>query len=494
MTDDPRGSAAWRLDPATYLESRPPTHGVPARPASRYLEMADGVRLAVDVYVPQGARPAAGFPAVLIFTPYYRRFALASGAPPGTEACPNAGAYRSFFVPRGYATVMVDVRGTGASFGARDSFRSPVERHDYAAVMDWVARQDWCDGRLGMTGISYVGAACDFAASTGHPALKAIAPISAVWDTYADHFYPGGILLTNLASAYNELMLALDLDRRDLLANYAYYADPNLAGPAPVDADADGTLLREAVAGHAANVHMPDFIREFQFRDSSLPYDQDFTSDSFSPHAYSKGVAPELAVLAISGWYDGGYMNGSISRFLSLPNARKHLLLGPWDHGARANGSPFRAAVEPAFPVYGEILRFFDTYVREQDTGLADEAPIHYFTMAEEAWKAADRWPPAEAGRTFHLAADGKLANAPGEEGADAYDVDYGFGTGRDTRYGRLAALDIREYYPDWGARAAGLLRYASAPLAHDMTLVGHAVLTLDLESDQRGRLPVRLS
>jgi putative CocE/NonD family hydrolase len=55
------------------------------------------------------------------------------------------------FVPHGYALVVVDVRGTGASFGCRDSFRSPAERQDYAEVIEWVAAQDWCDGRLGAT-------------------------------------------------------------------------------------------------------------------------------------------------------------------------------------------------------------------------------------------------------------------------------------------------------------------------------------------------------
>ncbi|MGI9383148.1 MAG: CocE/NonD family hydrolase [Methyloligellaceae bacterium] len=486
MTDDPRQSAAWTLDPATYLEQRPPTHGVPERPFSRYLEMPDGVRLAVDVHVPEGERPPAGFPAVLIFTPYYRRFALTPDAPAGTEACPNAGAYRDAFVPRGYATVIVDVRGTGASFGTRDSFRSPVERNDYAAVMDWVAAQDWCDGQLGATGISYVGAACDFAASTGHPALKAIAPISAVWDTYADHFYPGGILLTHLAGAYNELMMALDLDQRELLKRYVYYADPHLAGPAPVDEDADGALVRDAIAEHAANVAMPDFIREFQFRGDALAYDPAFTSDSFSPHAYSAGVDPDLAVLSLSGWYDGSYMNGSISRFLSLPNRHRHLLLGPWDHGARSNGSPFRAAVAPQFPIYGEILRFFDTYVRGDQTGLADEAPVHYFTMGEEAWKTAEQWPPTEASRTLFLGDQGRLTETPDGEGADRYDVDFGVGTGRDTRYGRLAALNIQDYYPSWGDREGRILRYACEPLAEDLTLTGHPVLTLHFSSDQR--------
>ena len=91
-------------------------------------------------------------------------------------------------MPRGYALVAVDVRGTGASFGTRDSLRSLRERDDYARIADWVVAQPWSDGRLGATGISYGVAASDFLASSGNPAVRAIAPLSAVWDTYIDHY------------------------------------------------------------------------------------------------------------------------------------------------------------------------------------------------------------------------------------------------------------------------------------------------------------------
>src|SRR5215469_5980318 len=243
MSDrDDRGNA-WRVPPSAYLARRPPQFAVPARPLSRYLTMADGCRLAIDVHVPAatatGPAPPARHPTICVFTPYYRRFALAPGAR-GTEPSPNIFKYRDMFVPRGYALVVVDVRGTGASFGTRDSFRSPKEREDFARIAEWVAAQPWSDGRIGATGISYVGAACDFLASSGNPAVRAIAPLSAVWDTYIDHYYPGGMLLNRLAQSYDALMLALDHDRRDLVGEFAYFKDSSLAGPAPVDEDPRG--------------------------------------------------------------------------------------------------------------------------------------------------------------------------------------------------------------------------------------------------------------
>jgi len=485
MSDNPKNTSAWKRDPATYLESRPATHAV-SLPRSLYLEMPDGVRLAVDVYVPDGECPQAGFPTILHLTPYYRRFAVKSGASGEIEACPNAAKFRDTFVPRGYAMVVVDVRGTGASFGSRDSFRSPAEREDYAAIMDWIVAQDWSDGTLGATGISYVGAAADFAATTGHEALKAIAPISAVWDTYLDQYCLGGLLLTHLAGAYDELMEALDLDRREAVRRYTYFADPNLEGPAPVDDDTDGSLLKKAIGEHSANVSIVDFIREFPYRDSALPYDPDFTSGSFSPRAYSKHISDDLAVFSISGWMDGGYMNGAVARFLTLGGTRRHLLLGPWDHGARIHVSPFRGQEEPEFPLTGAILQFFDEYVRGQQTGLADEAPVHYFTMAEETWKSALSWPP-ETGPalSLNLTADHGLAvDMPGP-GAIPYKPDFGFGTGKNTRFGRLQASDVRNYYASWQVRSEDLLRFVSEPIDDAVAVAGHPIVTLQFETDQ---------
>src|SRR5262249_38950918 len=280
------GSNAWRVAPSAYLATRSAT-GTVAPPTSLYVAMPDGCRLAVDVYRPQAA---GAVPAILIFTPYYRRFALAAQAPQGSEACPGVARWRDLFVPRGYALVAVDVRGTGASFGTRDSFRSPRERDDYARIAQWVIAQPWSNGRIGATGISYVGAACDFLASSRNPAVRAIAPLSAVWDTYIDHYYPGGLLLNRLAQSYDALMVALDHDRRDLLGGFAYFKDPSLAGPAPVDDDPSGEARDAAVREHVANFRMPAFITEFRYHDDSLPYDPEFTPATFSPCQYAHQI------------------------------------------------------------------------------------------------------------------------------------------------------------------------------------------------------------
>ncbi|WIM09801.1 CocE/NonD family hydrolase [Enhydrobacter sp.] len=475
---------AWRVSPSRYLARRPAEFKIGA-PRSLYVTMADGCRLAVDVILPDGD-PGRHWPTVLILTPYVRRFELAPGAT-DVEPSPNTYRYRDMFVPRGYALVVVDARGTGASFGTRDSFRSPREREDYRAIADWIVDQSWSDGSIGATGISYLGAACDFLASTGHAAVKAIAPLFAVWDTWADNYYPGGLLIKRLALVYDELMQALDHDRRDLRRQFSYFANPALLGPAPVDEDRDGSLARAAVKGHLANFRMPDFITEFRCRDDALPYDPDFTSASFSPYNYLDRIPEDVAVYAVSGWMDGaGYANGALSRFLSLPNRERRLLLGPWDHGARVNASPWRTRQEPEFPVLGEVLRFFDQHLARRDTGLLDEDPIHYFVMHAEEWRAASNWPPVSGTRRLHTATDWRLAQtSPHEKASTICQTDFTAGSGLQTRYERIAGIDATAYYHDWPQREAKLPGFTSEPLAEALEMAGHPVLSLWLASSE---------
>ncbi len=484
MPDRDDLGSAWKVPPSRYLAGRPAEFMVGA-PASVYVTMQDGCRLAVDVILPDGDA-GKRWPVVLILTPYIRRFELAPGTS-GVEPSPNTYRYRDMFVPRGYALVVVDSRGTGASFGTRDSFRAPRERADYSAIADWIVAQPWSDGSIGATGISYLGAACDFLASTSHKAVKAIAPLFAVWDTWADNYYPGGMLIKRLALVYDELMLALDHDRRELRGQFSYFANPALLGPMPVDDDRDGSLAREAVQGHLANFRMPDFITEFKFRDDALPYDPDFTSASFSPYHYLDEIPKDVAVYAISGWMDGaGYANGALARFLTLPNAHRGLMLGPWDHGARVNASPWRARIEPELPVLGEVLRFFDQHLAGRDTGLLQEDPIHYFTVHAEEWRGAKAWPAVKGTLQLYTMSGLQLAtaqpNAPSEE---KYQVDFTAGSGTQTRYERIAGIDATSYYADWSERERRLLNFTGPVLDQDLEIAGHPVVSLWLSSSE---------
>lgn len=477
--------------------------------------MRDGCRLAVDVYVPAttgtkraeeggpGLAEQSTFATLVLFTPYYRRFKMAPGSE--GEAAPNIAKLRDYFVPRGYAVVVIDVRGTGASFGTRDSFRSPRERDDSREVVDWVVAQPWSNGLVGATGISYLGAASDFLASTGHPAVRAIAPLFSVWDTYTDNYYPGGIQLKALTQSYDDLMVALDHDQRHMLHRFVYYANPDFQGPQPVDDDADGVLLRQAIHEHLGNFRQTEFMPEFRFREDPLPYDAGFSSASFSPYSVSKSIPKDVAVLSVSGWMDGaGYMNAAISRYLTLSDNPHHLLLGPWDHGARIDISPWRKAEMAEALWLPEVLRFFDHYLLGMDTGLDKEAPIHYFALHAEQWRAASQWPPIPTSgiRTLQLKAPGDLVEASQADvclfgtsannddcdaGSDllTYQVDFSIGTGHNTRYERIAAVNSTEYYPDWQGRSDAMLNFTSEPLQGDAELTGHVVVELWLGSSE---------
>jgi uncharacterized protein len=479
--------APWREAPEAYLARRPSDFAKPAVPNSCYVAMRDGCRLAVDVHLPLPPDGTAGpqsFPAILLFTPYYRRFKMREGAT--GEANPNSGKFRDLFVPRGYAVVVVDVRGTGASFGTRDSFRSPKERQDSREIADWVVAQPWSDGRLGATGVSYLGGAADFLASTGHQALKAIAPLFSVWDTYADNYFPGGIQLKELTKIYDELMVALDHDRRDLLRQFAYFANPDYEGPQPVDEDHDGMLLEQAVREHLGNFRQTEFMPEFRFREEGLPYDPGFSSASFSPYSVSDGVRPDVAVLSVSGWLDGaGYMNGAISRFLTLDRNPRHLMIGPWDHGARIDVSPWRKALEPSVSYLPALLRFFDEYLMGRETGLREEPPVHVYALHAEEWRAANTWPPVPERTALYVGDGAALLTGPGRAGTAAYKVDFALGTGQGTRYERIAGINSTTYYADWQGRTARMLSFDTAPLPTDRELVGHALADLWLSSSE---------
>ncbi len=484
-----RGYGAWQVTPTEYLQRHPPGFDGMRR-NSCYVAVRDGTRIAVDVHLPDGGGDDMRLPTIVLFTPYYRRFALRPGHRDGVEVSPNAAQFRDAFVPHGYAVVVVDVRGTGASFGWRDGFRSPKERFDYYDVVDWITAQSWSDGAVGATGISYVGAAADFLASTRHPAVKAIIPTFSVWDTWSNHLYPGGLQLSVVPQHYGDLCRAMDLDDREAVQRAAYFADPDFAGPAPVDGDDDGAELAQAIAEHEANVDMVAFANGMAFRDSAVPGSPNYSSATISPYAYAKRENDAAtAVMSVTGWMDGGgYSTGSVQRFLWQQNPAKRLLIGPWDHGARTHVSPWRRDPTLAFQQLGEYLRFFDHHLKGADTGLDAERPVHFFTMGLEAWQATDTWPPPAATATdLFLAADGALSfDAPsGEEATDLYDGDLSIGSGRDTRYERLYFVVAEEYYRDWPGRDAKMLTYTGHELEDDCEVTGHPVAHLHLASSE---------
>lgn len=481
MSDTDIGSDAWLLPPGKYLQARTARHRL-ADPTSCYVTMRDGCRLAVDAYVPAGTEDRQ-FPTIVIFTPYFRRFAVTA---PGAECTPNIAKYRDFFVKYGYALVAVDVRGTGASFGTRESFRSPKEREDSREIADWICAQPWSNGVIGSTGISYLGAAACFLASTGHPGVRAIAPLFSVSDIYNEQLFPGGILSRIWSRAYDELMLALDHNDVAIRAKFPYFNDPRLAGPQPVDEDPGGTLAAQAVLEHRDNFRLHDMMPELAFRDEGTLHDPSLTSQACSPYTYLlAGAKPGVPIYSISGWQDGGgYANGSITRFLTMGGPDDRLLLGPWDHGARTNVSQWRSQPTPEFPLLAEVLRFFDEHLMGIDTGLRREAPIHYFSMHGERWHAAATWPPVPSTRLYLAPGNALSPEKPAQDTAE-YQVRFDTTTGTETRWERLGTINVQNYYFDWNGRDERLLNFTSDVFEEDTELSGHIVVNFSVASSQ---------
>src|SRR5262249_38730186 len=173
-------------------------HGVRVR-------MSDGVELSADVFRPDAD---GRFPAIVGMHPYDP---VGQWAPVAAGALSGGGSPRpgqekgngfleagdpAFYVRRGYVHVIANVRGTGNS-GGMYPFLAPPEPQDGYELIEWVARQPWCDGQVGMFGISYFGRIQLFVAALNPPHLKCIFCPWASTDQYLDSFYHGGILNKN---------------------------------------------------------------------------------------------------------------------------------------------------------------------------------------------------------------------------------------------------------------------------------------------------------
>src|SRR5262245_24875877 len=441
--------------------------------------MRDGVRIAVDVYLPSGLKAGVRLPTILHQTSYHRSHLLRW---PVSLVMDRPGPLVELFVTRGYAWVDVDVRGSGASFGGRPMPWSPDEVRDGAEIVDWIVRQAWSDGTVGATGISYAGTAAEMLLVNRHPAVKAIAPRFSLYDVYPDIAFPGGLHLTWFTETWARLNRALDANL--LPDDVPWYTRLAIRGVRPVDEDRDGHLLAAALREHARNYDPHAWAVDITYRDDR-PRGTAIIADQFSPHAFAREIAASgAAVYSYSGWFDGAYQLAAIKRHLALSGPSHRLILGPWDHGGRRQISPAAIAPRVRFDQAAELLRFFDHHLRGRPTGIEQESSLHYFTMGEERWKSATSWPPPSRTWSLFLDATRRLSPAPaGTPGVDAYAVDPSAGTGTATRWRALLGGIGSAPYPARAVRDGSLLVYMSAPLEGAVEVTGHPVAWLRMSA-----------
>ena len=460
---------------------------------SLYVTMDDGCRIAVDVLRPaRGGTPLTGaHPTVLHATPYRRAWVRAEGGhtaaryedalagiEPGQivtqyEARPIA----KQLIHQGYNFVSVDMRGTGASFGASylDSWRSG---RDLARIVEWITEQPWGADKVGMVGISYEGMIQCFTSAFAPRGLACVAPqYPGLPQCYVD----GGVAIASFARTWQALHQGLAEEEPSAPVEGA--EGPQLNADAQAERDPDRYRWVETFAQmdprDVTRMASYDGLNRTRERsDLGLP---EVASGWSGAHDLLNAAG--VPTYIVTGWWDltfPGYLIDAYNR-LSMP---KKLIVGPWNHGQ--GGDP-------------ELMRWFDYWLKGESNGVMSEAPVHYSVSDGEGgrrWMGAPRLPLPEAQpRSFYLDAassgtiesahDGSLSDgAPAAAGAIEYDVDHEVTLGRLSRHSYYAeALQIE--WPDLAERGAGCLTFTSAPLADDVEIVGWPSLELELSTDR---------
>ncbi len=457
-----------------WFDTIPGIVGPPApRPwtrQSRFIVMRDGVRLAADLYLPGDRTPDQRLATILEQTRYHRSDRRLD-AEADAKVLPATGLIA--FVNTGYAVLVVDVRGTGASFGTRRAEFAPEEIRDGWDVVEWIIRQPWSDGAVGATGVSYPGTTAEFVGTLGHPAVKAVAPRFSLFDFYADVMFPGGAFLSPFFRAWESFVDVLDANQ---------LTDAQRVVTSGVRPAADGTtgneLLAAAIVEHAANGRIFEQM-------SSLHYRDDITSaglsiDTLSPHTHYRTSRHQVPTYSVSGWVDGGFGYGAIKRYLAQPGPDNRLTIGPWNHGGAWAYLPGHGASRTSFAHIAALRRFFDWHLRGIDTGIATESPVHYFITGENRWVASATWPPATTSTVWYLAPRGTLTTSDSRRSAivGSFTVDTTLGTGPNTRWNTILGGG-QVNYPPRASIPSGAVAFTTAPLARALVAVGHPVVIL---------------
>ncbi len=239
---------------------------------SRYVPVGDGVRLAVDVWLPVERIAAGEAIGAVVRTTRYHRADERSGSGPEDDANRAEG---DLWNDAGFALVVADARGTGASFGDRSGELAEKEITDFGELIDWVAAQSWSNGRVGAYGSSYEGQAAELAARLRNPHLVAVGALFSPYDPYRQLFYPGSAATSGRFARWMCESQVKDgvIGARDRLAELQGLPAAELALPAPVkpvDGPDGPALLAEAVTEHQANTDVHDLMDRVPFRDDRV--------------------------------------------------------------------------------------------------------------------------------------------------------------------------------------------------------------------------------
>ena len=382
------GSAVSSNADATWTAYDPPAdHAGIARMPVQFITLRDGTRLATYVTLPADAdgNPAAGpFPVVLVQTPYN---GVVGGYVDGL------GGADPYIVRHGYATVVVDVRGTGQSEGVWEAFGA-TEQADYAEVTEWAATQAFSNGRIGLYGVSYLAIAAVLTAAQNHPAVKAAFPIVPIGDGYRDIVFTGGQVNPTFIPLWLGLITALGV------TNPTALTDPANGLPTVLEHLSNAALRFQAPLILGALAGNPDTAYDGAFWRARSPLE-----------VLDRVRVPTFVV---GGNRDLFQRSEPTSYEVLKRNVPAKLLMGPWTHLDAAFGA---GLPRDGVPLLNQIqLRWFDQYVKGLDVG-ADTIPnVTQWVYGAERYVTARDWPhpDASAQRLFLHANGGLNSEAPG--------------------------------------------------------------------------------
>ncbi|HVH20299.1 MAG TPA: CocE/NonD family hydrolase [Myxococcota bacterium] len=409
-----------------------------------WIPLRDGTRLAARMWLPEGVARA---PAVVEYIPYGKRV--------GTRERDEA--MHHWLAGHGYAAVRIDLRGSGESSGVLRDEYLPREQEDGVEAIAWLAAQPWCSGAVGLIGKSWGGFNALQIAARRPPALRAIVTVCSTDDRYADdvHYMGGCLLNDNLwwGAVFFQLC--------------AQPPDPALVG------EAWRAMWRERL--EAAEPHPLRWIRH-PLRDAY--WRQGSVSEDYG--------AIECPVYAVGGWADA-YRN-AIPRLLGSLTVPARGLIGPWGHVY-----PHESARAPV-GFLQESLRWWDTWLRGEERGMAAEPALRFWMPAPRdpaagRWVAEDAWPSARIEPTPFWLSPGRLTRSPE---AASHGARLEIRSPQTT--GAAAGGWLVASAPDQAEDDAHSLCFDSDPLPEGVELLGAPELTLAFASDRRlGLVAVRL-
>lgn len=421
-----------------------------------WITLSDGCRLAARIWMPENAE-LNPVPAIMEYLPYRKR---------DFTAMRDSTMHR-FFAQHGYAAIRVDLRGSGDSEGIlRDEYLQQ-ELDDGLEVLQWIASQAWCNGSIGMIGLSWGGFNGLQIAELHPKELKAVISVCSSDHRYTDDVhYMGGCLLTDNLSWASTM--------------FAYNTcppDPQLVG------EKWREMWRERLAGSGL------WIKNW------LEHQSD---DEFWQHAsvYRNYEGIQCPVFAVSGWADG-YSNTVFRLMKNLKVPRKGLI-GAWGHKYPQMGKP-----EPAIGFLQESVRWWDHWLKEKETGIMDEPMLRVWMQDNKSplsvkqpgrWVGEKEWPaPGIDYQTFPLNTgeinfEGK-AEEP-EELEIQSPLTVGLFAGKWYSYSANTDLPNDQREEDGGA-----LVFDSPVLEDSLEILGEPVVELKLRSNKPvAMVAVRLS